>query len=1028
MQTQKGSHTLKKLYVGVQHPYYVVAPDYARQSAGIRVMHQFCAALRRCGQEAWISTGKVNPELDTPLLTDEIRHRHAELGRIPIAVYPEVIGGNPLQAHVVTRYILNTPGLFGESPRYKSSDFLFSYAEELNIKLTGSWGVLFLPCIDSSVFNNLNNPSDGARDGWCVYAGRYKQGLIENQELLANCKVITREWPGSHEEMADLFRQSEGLYCFENTAVSLEARLCGCPVVHLPSPFYNTQHLMGTSEGLTLGTSSSNEPKLIAAAKAELPNLSAAYEALEWEFWHKLDKWIEDTQALACDVAKTPPGPLIDDTPADDPAYRAWYQLNAPGELQAQHLATRMVHNWTEAPSVHLFMPVCPGEMGGYMQTMPSLEAQVYGNWMLTVATTEPAPTSVENQPRIQWLQARDESHLDLILHEMAKVSGGEWLGFLAPGIALDALGLQALLDAAQEHPSWQLVYGDDDIQSNDGRSYHPRLKPNTDLITLCGASFLDGLALVRKSAYTTTLPAGGSPHLAAYAVALELLAAGERHAIGHVNGVWAHLPEKAAADASDSELQTVKDQLHRVGIEADIQPRVATDLRLVQPVPPLVPQAVTAVLLGADTLEATLAQWRHLLTMTGARGLQTCLIANRMSSPTDAQLLRTAVSVEQALPTATLDLQGLSEGEALATLCMQIPTPLAWIFGPTTLPLQADGLIHLAAWLEWPSVAAVQPGLWDMTTKHMLSPGFAPGLTWERMVLSPDTIDNTPTQQRSLASLNGEGVLIQTLALQQALHEMSGGDLAFWPMALSRELARSGKTMVWKPEVVCGTRAKPVQTDAIAAQMFMAQNLSWLASNGSYNPRLSLKKPALVDAQRTTPWLDLAPDIKRLMLLQEESAQFPAVHLPALAQLGETGKASTTLWTVSSVDSADVLVLEIVRAGPHAVYFGAHATNGILAKALALLARLCPSVRRICCVGPATKTTTEGEFWELLDWLHRHLHALRLAHKGLVGDETQAETLRPHHPDLRLVDSTASSCSQVSGSGLQASYSDYEP
>ena len=118
-------------------------------------------------------------------------------------------------------------------------------------------------------------------------------------------------------------------------------------------------------------------------------------------------------------------------------------------------------------------------------------------------------------------------------------------------------------------------------------------------------------------------------------------------------------------------------------------------------------------------------------------------------------------------------------------------------------------------------------------------------------------------------------------------------------------------------------------------------------------------------------------------------------------------------------------LSFAILVTGPA---YGTQSASTAYRFARSLLARLCPSVRRICCVGPATKTTTEGEFWELLDWLHRNLHALRLAHKGLVGDETQAETLRPHHPDLRLVDSTASSCSQVSGSGLQASYSDYEP
>jgi len=1020
---------LRQLYGKSNHPYYVVAPDYQRSSAGIRVMHQFCAALRMCGQEAWISTGLTNPFLDTPILTAEIRQQHLDQGRIPIAVYPEVVGRNPLHCRVVTRYILNKPGLLGDKPHYKPTDLLFVYEPELLGETPfPPWGVLHLPSIDTSIFHNRNNPQDNCRQGWCIYAGRHVQGLKEHPELLSDCTVITRDWPSTREEMAALFRRSEGVYCFENTAISMEARLCGCPVVQLPSHLYTQDCFFGSGLGLAKGISFSTEPQAIEAARAELSGLSAGYEALESQFWVGLDQWVFDTQTLATQAAQASPTPVIDDTPPDEPAYRAWYELNAPGEPQAQYLATRMVQNWTAATSAHLLMPVRPGELDAFVQTVTSLHAQVFENWMLTVASTEPAPADVQNRHRIQWLQARDVSQLNLILHEMAKVSGGEWLGFLAPGTKLDTLSLQAFLDAAQGHPSWQLVYGDDDIQSHDGRCYRARLKPAPDFITLCGTSFLDGLALIRKSAYPTGIQAEAADHSPAYALALQLLATGHTHAIGHVNGIWAHLPEKAQAPSYDSELQAVIDQLHRVGINADVQPREAQHLRLVQPIPTHAPQAVTAVMLGADTLEATLAQWRHLLTMAGAHGLQTCLIANRMASPTDAQLLKTAVSTGHTLPTSTVDLPGLGEGEALAELCMQIPTPLAWIFGPSTVPLQTDGLLHLAAWLKWPGVAAVQPGLWDMATKQMLSPGFAPGLTWERLALSPETVDNTPTQQRTLASLNGDGVLIQTSTLQQALQQISGSALDFWPLALSRQLTMSGQTMVWKPEVVCGIHAAPLPRDATAAQMFMAQNLSWLSSNGFYNPRLSLKKPTLVDAQRTTPWLDLAPNTKRFLLLQEEHARFPAAHLPALAQMAESGEASTTLWTVSPSDSAEVLVLEIVRAGPDAVYFGQHNPDGVLAIALQLLTRLCPTIGRICCVGPVTENAADGEFWRLFNWLHHHLRALRMAHRALVIDETQAEALRAHHPDVRLIGPTAATSSPRSDSRTQSLLANYVP
>lgn len=992
---------MKNLYGGVQHPYYVLAPDYQRQSAGIRVMHQFCAALRRCGQEAWISAGKVNPELDTPLLTAEVRQRHAETGRMPIAVYPEVIGRNPFQSHVVTRYILNKPGLLGEKPQYKETDLLFTYATELQQQLPNAWGVLFLPCIDSSVFHNRENPDDPHRKGWCVYPGRYKQGLIDHQSLLADCAVITRDWPQSHEEMAALFRRSEGVYCFENTAISLEARLCGCPVVHLPSPFYDHKQLMGTELGLAWGISYSCEPREIDAARRQLPELSAAYESHEAAFWEGLDRWISDTQALATQVAKNPPPPLADETPLDDPAYRAWYLLNSPGETHAQHLATRMVQSWKTVPSVHLLMAVHEEELAAFEQSLNTLKVQVFGNWMLTVVTTEPKPSALQAQNQVQWLQARDAAHLDIILHEMAKASGGEWLGILTPGTQLDALSLQAMVDATQTQAEVQLVYCDDDVQTSDGRSHSARFKPLLDFITLCGASMLQGFTLMRQSAYVAAIQSPAIDHSPADDLALHLLARGQADVIVRVHGVWAHRPEQPHPPTADGDCQVVTEVLQQAHIKAEVQPRNAAHLRIVQPSLSFASTPVTVLVLGADTLEAFLAQWRQLLSVVPASDLEACMIANRLTSPTDTQLLRAAVSMESRLATTIVDVPGLCDGEALAALCHQVISPLTWILGPNTFPMQTEGLQHLVAWMNWPGVAAVQPGLWDMRSNRMLSPGFAPGLVWEPLHLQPETIDNTPTQQRQLASLNGDAVLVQTAALRQAMQSMSTGDKSVWALALSHQLSHAGLQMVWKPEVVCGLQAVSSSSKNELSRRFLAQNLTWLTGNGPYNPRLSLRKPALVDAQRSTPWLGLNSEAPRYLLLQENPL-FPKDHLTQIAQAGEATGATVTLWTVSPTDSVDVLLLEIVRAAPSVVYFSHHPAQGVLANTLALLVEHCPNIKRVCCVASLSADATPVDNWVLLDWLTLAQRALSKAHRVLVTDPAQAEALKPYHPNVQ--------------------------
>lgn len=993
----------KQLYGNVRHPYYVVAPDYQRTSAGIRVMHQFCAALRLCGQEAWISTGITNPLLDTPKLTREVQQQHLEQGQIPIAVYPEVVGRNPLHCHVVTRYILNKPGLLGEKPQYKDSDLLFVYEPELLAEVSASWGVLHLPSIDTSIFHNGGNSPD--RQGWCVYPGRYADGLKDHSALLANCTVITRNWPSTREEMAALFQRSEGVFCFENTAISMEARLCGCPVVQLPSPLYDKDRFFGQGFGLARGISFSTDPESIEAARRELIGLSQDYQALENQFWSGLDEWIQDTQKLAIHVAQTKPGPLADDTPIDDSQYRDWYRLNSPGESTAQHLATRMMQDWTEPTCVHLLMAVMPDQLSEFEQTLTTLSAQVFEGWMLTVVSTAPQPAHTHAQQRIQWLEARETRALDIILHEMARISGGDWLGFLPTGIQLDALGLQALVDAAQSHPSWQLVYSDDDIQTADGRAHHPRLKPKSDLITLCGASPVDGLTLIRKTAYAAATPTAQTGLNPAYPLSLALLANGQLDAIGHVDGIWAHLPERTNLHPNEGERESAIKHLRQANINADIQHRSSANLRMVEPFPlPPTHAPVTAVLVGADTLEACLTQWRQLYEMIGARGLHDCLIANRLTSPHDTELLKMAVSLQPGLPTSVVDLPNLNDGETLTAICMQIRAPLAWILGPGTVPVQPDGLLHLTNWMHWPKVAAVQPGLWSLTAGQMLSPGFSPGLAWEPLELSPETHDNAATQQRALACLNGEGILVRTPMLQRALLLMPGSDRAAWPLALSRELTQMGHTMVWKPEVVMGVSVK-ANPGGHLKRLFMAQNLPWLTSNGPYNPRLSLRKPAQVDATRSVPWTVTGANVRRGLLLQDEGILFPQAHLTHLAQVSKATGLSMALWSVSATDSADILFFEILRAAPHAVYFGKHTPHGPLAGALALIAEHCPKILRLCCIGPVATNGSEVDNWALVKWLHQHKQALHLAQRALACEPALADALGPYHPDIQCIE-----------------------
>jgi len=277
-------------------PYYIQAPPYRRNSAGIRVMHRLCHLLNRAGQEAWLyPTQAVNPQWQTPQLTQAVAASHNAEQRRPITVYPEIIRGNPYQATSVVRYLLNRPGLLGGPSQFDASDLLFAYTRELLPAGLTEEHLLFLPAIDSSIFHNQDNPKEGQRQGWLFYPGRHTAALHQHRLLAAQCTLLTAHWPASTEAMAALLRQSQRLYCFESTALALEAVLCGCPAIVLPSPFFNGTPLAVHELG-SHGLAFENTPEAIAEAIASLPEAQENYAAAEKQFWHQLQHFIRISQ------------------------------------------------------------------------------------------------------------------------------------------------------------------------------------------------------------------------------------------------------------------------------------------------------------------------------------------------------------------------------------------------------------------------------------------------------------------------------------------------------------------------------------------------------------------------------------------------------------------------------------------------------------------------------------------------------------------------------------------------------------
>jgi hypothetical protein len=296
----------RTVYPIVSNPYYIVAPPYVRTSAGIRVLHLLCHTLNRMGHTAYVlmypampwRAYQVGPDLITPILNHDIVKSHFERGIVPILVYPETISGNPFGGPCVVRYVLNFPGLLGGDTEYAPDELCFSYGEVLATHTRNPDNILFLPAIDTRIYYP---PSEGQeRKGTCFYADKYQvahKGKLF--DITQNSIEITRDRPHSQtpQEIADIFRRSELFYVYENTALAIEAVLCGCPVVFLPNEHLTDMIALKEigNDGYAWGT----DPEEIVRAKATVTQGAKNYLKSYDAYWQDLEKFVTLTKQHA---------------------------------------------------------------------------------------------------------------------------------------------------------------------------------------------------------------------------------------------------------------------------------------------------------------------------------------------------------------------------------------------------------------------------------------------------------------------------------------------------------------------------------------------------------------------------------------------------------------------------------------------------------------------------------------------------------------------------------------------------------
>ncbi|MDJ0474515.1 glycosyltransferase family 2 protein [Pantoea eucalypti] len=281
-----------------KHPYYIFSPDYRESSGGIQALHKLCHQINLHGGQAWmVNCDIINPAWQTPKLNGEVYDQHKKAELIPVAVYPEIYSGNPMNAEVCVRYMLNHEALLnGNRLNETEEDLFFWYSSQLIVKEPD---VDFLTMVgpDLEIFSD-----DGrVKTTKLLYLNRVPEEKVNFTRLPDDITIISVKNPRPLAELAEILKSATVMYTYEWSGTCNLAALCGVPVVSLVAPGYEKLAISDASirDMGGAGVCFSDDPAELEDTRAGLYKVREHMRKFEANFSAQLRHFFSKTQTAA---------------------------------------------------------------------------------------------------------------------------------------------------------------------------------------------------------------------------------------------------------------------------------------------------------------------------------------------------------------------------------------------------------------------------------------------------------------------------------------------------------------------------------------------------------------------------------------------------------------------------------------------------------------------------------------------------------------------------------------------------------
>ncbi|MCR1568264.1 glycosyltransferase [Mixta sp.] len=464
----------------LNHPYYIMSPDYRESSGGIQVLHKLCHRINLQGGEAWmVGCSKFNPDWQTPVLTMEKMHEHTVNHKVAIAVYPEIVVGNPLNAKVCVRYMLNHEGLLnGTLMEEGVDDLFFWYSSQLIVKEPNP-DFLTLVGPDMSIFFD-----DGReKTSKLLYLNRVPEACVDFSRLPADIKIISVQKPLPLHELAEILKGASVMYTYEWSGTCNLAALCGTPVVAMVAPGYEKLAISAASlaDMGNAGVSWSDDEASLDAVRQDIYKVKEQLQKYEDKFYQQLGVFFAKTQQAAQRLESVSAAERLDFA-------RLIHQ--PPADINPAH-----------GDGAALLFIILANELNAAQldDTLTSLAAlKPYGERLIRVAVIATVPVSRQD---VRCLQLDEERSFDAQLRQLMVGADAEWLTFMQAGEKISQNSYPWLMRFLSGCEQSYAVYSDKLFEDKAG-SLEAALLPTFDLDMFISLPAISGRNWIYKTAF----------------------------------------------------------------------------------------------------------------------------------------------------------------------------------------------------------------------------------------------------------------------------------------------------------------------------------------------------------------------------------------------------------------------------------------------------------------------------------------------------------------------------------------------